>query len=89
MRKSVEEECFGKFTHSFQCHSSTKKEEIIEFIKKFPNRIVTIHHDVQIGGVWDDESIMFNNTEKEFNRIKKEIIDIWYIHGVYILDDKK
>jgi len=65
------------------CHSSTKKEELITFVEKHKGKKINIHFEHNIGGGWgDDDDFTFNTSiENHLNEIL-ETIEKYYIHGI-------
>lgn len=64
------------------CHSSTPKEELVEFVNKHKGKKIEIHYETNIGVGWDDDFFTYDTSgEKHYNEIL-DTIKTSYIHGI-------
>ena len=68
-----------------ECHSGTKKEEIVEFLEKNKGREAQIHFEANIYNQWGDDHIHSVTLHETGLQSAIDTVYECYIHNVYIL----
>lgn len=65
------------------CHSSTKKEEVIDFIKKLVGKRIVLHYEGNTYDRWGDDYFTEIFLDDEGLEVAIDMIKKHYIHGAW------
>lgn len=73
-------------TTTLDCHTGTKKEEIIQFVKQNKGKSVIIHYEYNIIPSWgdDEETLIVILTEADMQKALN-LIETHYIHRIKVV----
>lgn len=70
-----------------ECHSSTTKQDLIDFVERHKGKKINIHYENNIYNSWGDDDVFTYDTSLE--RHYKEILETiatHYIHGIECIE---
>jgi len=71
--------------NKIDCHSSTPKQDLIDFVNKNIGSIIVLHWEGNIHDGWGDDDFTEYDTSKEWGYDQLlHSIDTHYIHGIKV-----
>lgn len=68
------------------CHSGTKKEEVIAFIKSNKDKKIEVHYEENFIDTWgDDEIIVFDTSIDKQCKELLDLVENHYIHEIKLV----
>lgn len=69
-----------------QCHSGTKKQEVLDFVEAHKGKTLKLHYENNIYGRWgDDDFGDYDTSDKQVYESLLCMIDTHYIHGISVI----